>query len=360
MRASIDRRLAERDQDRAEARPLSAERAREGARLVAAATTLAKQPLVSVPDTTEDGQALSIRKILVGWTDAECAALVSRPIFDEAIYGTVRFHHRSVREYLTAEWLQSLLVRQGSRRRIEELFFREQYGLPVVVPVMRPILPWLAILDEGILNRLLRIAPEITFEGGDPSQLSAETRRVVLRQVCEQLAQPAHGRSTLDYAAVKRFAGADIAGDIRSLLVKYASDDNIVWFLLRLVWHGELAAAAPEAKQYALNAREKYARMAALKAVRTVGTSADFAEVLEAILSEPGALLRDWLDEIIQGRWLNLAPSGGSGAGALERVRRLPKRQVGRRRQDWVSGADGKRGGASASPPRPCFFVCPG
>ena len=57
-------------------------------------------------------------------------------------------------------------------------------------------------------------------------------------------------------------------------------------------------------------------------------------------------------------RWLNLAPSGGSGAGALERVRRLPKRHVGRRRQDWVSGADGKRGGASASPPCPCFFVC--
>jgi hypothetical protein len=301
MRASIDRRLAERDQDRAEARPLSAERARAGARLVAAATTLAKQPLVSIPDATEDGRALSIRKILVGWTEAECAALVSRPIFDEAIYGAVRFHHRSVREYLIAEWLQSLLVRQGSRRRIEELFFREQYSIPVVVPAMRPILAWLAILDEGILRRVLHLAPEITFEGGDPSQLPAATRRTVLRQVCEQLAQPAHGRSALDYAAVQRFAGADIAGDIRSLLVEYADDDNIVWFLLRLVWHGELKEVAPEAKRFALGAREKYARIAALKAVRTIGTARDIAEVLDAILVEPDALLRDWLDEIVQG-----------------------------------------------------------
>lgn len=39
-RNSIDRRLAERDQNRAEARPLSADRARQGAMLLAAATTL--------------------------------------------------------------------------------------------------------------------------------------------------------------------------------------------------------------------------------------------------------------------------------------------------------------------------------
>ena len=115
--------------------------------------------------------------------------LLSRAIFDEAIYGTVRFHHRSVREYLTAEWFSDLLKNEASRRSIEELFFKKQYGLEVVVPVMRPILSWLAIFDQKICNRISQVAPEIFFEGGDPSQLPIDTRekykpspRLILRE----------------------------------------------------------------------------------------------------------------------------------------------------------------------------------
>lgn len=50
MRNSIDRRLAERDQGRADACPLSAERARQGSRLLAAATTMSQDPTIRVPD----------------------------------------------------------------------------------------------------------------------------------------------------------------------------------------------------------------------------------------------------------------------------------------------------------------------
>ena len=50
MRNSIDRRLRERDQDRADIRPLSVDKARVGAKLVAAATTLAHEPTIRVPD----------------------------------------------------------------------------------------------------------------------------------------------------------------------------------------------------------------------------------------------------------------------------------------------------------------------
>jgi hypothetical protein len=58
-------------------------------------------------------------------------------LVDEGICGTVRFHHRSVREYLTAEWLHELIIDDGSRARIEQLFFRSQYGIEVIVPTMR-------------------------------------------------------------------------------------------------------------------------------------------------------------------------------------------------------------------------------
>jgi hypothetical protein len=144
MRASIDKRLEERDQDRADANPISKERIREGARLVAAAATLAKESAIRVPDGQQNDRGLAIKEVLTDWDDTDARILLTRPIFDEGIYGTVRFHHRSVREFLTAEWLNSLLVDEGSRARIENLFFRRQYGIEVVVPTMRPILPWLS------------------------------------------------------------------------------------------------------------------------------------------------------------------------------------------------------------------------
>lgn len=299
VRSSIARRLAEHDQDRSEAHPIALERLRLGARLVAAACTLGQESAIRVPDGSDNPKGLAIREVLTDWDDIDCATLLARPIFDQGIYGTVRFHHRSVREYLTAEWLRALINDDGSRARIESLFFRSQYGIEVIVPTMRPVLPWLAILDERILDRVCRLAPDIIFEGGDPSQLPRETRSKILRQVCEQLAQPAHGRSLTDYAAVQRFANVDLTDDIKALLMQYAEDDDITWFLLRMVWQGEIAGAAAGAKRFALASRAKYTRIAAFRALATVGSAADQAEVRRAFLADEGDVNRDWLAELI-------------------------------------------------------------
>ncbi len=98
MRNSIDRRLAERDQRRADARPLSADRARHGSRFLAAATTLIQNPTIRVPDGAQNSKGIAVQSVLPDWDDKDQSTLLSRPIFDEAIYGAVRFHHRSVRD----------------------------------------------------------------------------------------------------------------------------------------------------------------------------------------------------------------------------------------------------------------------
>lgn len=299
MRTSIAKRLEERDQDRSEARPITAAKILAGARLVAAAATLAQQSSIRVPDGQENSNGLPIRDVLTDWDDTDCAILLSRPIFDEGIYGTVRFHHRSVREYLTAEWLHALIVDEGSRKKIEALFFRRQYGIEVIVPTMRPVLPWLALLDGRILDRVVRLAPEILFEGGDPSKLPLETRQAILRQTCEKLAEPAHGRSMMDYAAVQRFTDPDLADDIDALLDQYAGDEDIVWFLLRMIWQGDIKALAGKAKQFAITSRNKYTRIAAIRAMTGLGTPADAAEVRAAFLTEPAPLSRDWIAEFV-------------------------------------------------------------
>lgn len=301
MRNSIDRRLAERDQGRAEVRPLAAERARKGARLLAAATTLTQDPTIRVPDGADNSKGVAVQSVLPDWDDKDQLILLSRPIFDEVIYGTVRFHHRSVREYLAAEWFAELLKHETSRRTIEGLFFRNQYGLDIVAPTLRPILPWLAILDEKIRERMRKIAPEIIFEGGDPSQLPLEVRRFILHEVCEQMADGATGRSMRDYTAVQRFANPDLTDDVCALIRKYADNEDLTAFLLRMVWLGRLTGALKEAMDVALNpTAEQYARSVAFRAIYAIGSDEDQEQVRQSFLTKASNLNRVWLAELLE------------------------------------------------------------
>jgi len=300
MQNSVERRLQERDQNHRDAHPLSTARAREGACLLAAASVLGRESTIQVPDGSHNNKGIAIRAVLPDWNDHDQSTLLSRPIFDEAIYGTVRFHHRSVREFLTAEWLDGLLKRSASRRAIEALLFRVQYGIEVIVPTMRPVLPWLAFFDEHIRERILRVSPEVLFEGGDPSALPLVTRKVILADVCKELAAGISGRSALDYSAVQRFANPDLADDIRALLNQYAADDEIVNFLVRMVWLGRIVSLKDEVKTLALApSTPQYTRIAAIRALRQVATNADLDDLRQSFLEEASILKRDWLSEII-------------------------------------------------------------
>lgn len=300
MRNSVQRRLEERDQNRREAHPLSAARAREGARLLAAASTLGRESTIQVPDGSHNNKGIAIQAVLPDWNDHDQLALLFRPIFDEAIYGTVRFHHRSVREFLTAEWLAGLLERLASRRAVEALLFRVQYGIEVIVPTMRPVLPWLAIFDERIRERILRVAPEVLFEGGDPLALPLETRKAILVEVCKELAASTSGRSALDYSAVQRFASPDLADDIRALLMQYTSNAELVGFLIRMVWLGRIASLKDEVKALALApSTPRYTRIAAIRALGVVATNKDLDDLRQSFAKEASILKRDWLSEIV-------------------------------------------------------------
>ncbi|ESX45117.1 hypothetical protein NLY43_05600 [Mesorhizobium sp. C416B] len=302
IRSSIDRRLVERDPNRAEQRPMTLNRALEGARLLAVAATLLQNQVIRVPDAVPSAAGIPIQSVLPGWDEKEHTILLSRPIFDEAIYGTVRFHHRSVREYLTAEWFAGLLGRETSRRNIEGLFFRSQYGLDIVVPALRPILPWLTLLDERIRARVRKVAPEIIFEGGDPSHLPLELRRYILQEVCEQMAAGDIGRSIRDYSAVERFANVDLTQEVRDLLGKYADNADLTAFLLRMVWLGQLKEALPEVLQIALTpGGDHYVRTNAFRALRASGSDDDRRQVRDSFLAEGAVLNREWFAELLEG-----------------------------------------------------------
>lgn len=302
MRFNIDRKLSESDPERAEHQPIAKERIRLGARVVAAAATLSRESTVRVPDAKPTNGGIDVKSILPDWNEQECKALLVRPVFDEAVYGTVRFHHRSVREFLTAEWLSELLESGNSRREIEALCFKEQYEIDVVVPALRPIVPWLALYDAKILDRLTDIAPEVLLEGGDPSALPKPVRQKILRRVCSKIAEGKSAKSVTDYGAAQRFADDDIASDIKELLAKHKGSSDLEWFLLRMVWQGRLSTCLDEAKTLASDAStEHYSRIAAIRAVETVGVDDDLIEVFRKIVADGSDIDHSLIAEFLQG-----------------------------------------------------------
>lgn len=302
MRNSVRRRLAERDQDRAELRTLSEDRATRAIKLIAAAVALTHDQTLRVPDGTSNDRGMPINQLLGNWDARDLSTLLSRPIFDEAIYGTVRFHHRTVWEYLAAEWFHDLLKEDTSRRKIESHFFKKQYGLDVVVPSLRPILPWLAIFDERIRDRLAAIEPEVVLEGGDPSHLPLSVRRHILKEVCQQLAAGAPRHPVHGYDAIQRFAHDDLGDEIRDLLETFKKNETIVDFLMRMIWLGRIASLAQQAKAVAeVPTASRYTRIAAMRAVRAVGSSGDQEDVRRSFLGEADELSRECLTELIAG-----------------------------------------------------------
>jgi hypothetical protein len=298
IEASITHRLSEPDPDRAQATELTSDRLREGIQLLAAAATLTQQSDIRLPGALVGVQGIEPHDVL-NWSESDIATLLGRPIFDGSIHGAVRFHVRRVREYLTAEWLHGLLVRQASRVPIEALCFRIQYGREVVVPTMRGVLPWLALFDDRILERIRRVAPDVMFEGGDPSQLPLEMRSRLLDDACRQLADAGSGRSLTDFQAVQRFAAPDLAQDIKRLLAAHGHDDEVVYFIMRMIWQGEIRDAAAEALQVALTASGHATRIVAIRALVAVGHAEDQAKVRTALLAQPGDVDRDWLKETL-------------------------------------------------------------
>jgi hypothetical protein len=90
-------------------------------------------------DSVEASEAaLDVSKILSNLNADERATLLERPLFGFASYGRVRFHHRSVVEYLAAGRLETLLLRGISIKTIKRLLFTETaQGTRTVRPSMR-------------------------------------------------------------------------------------------------------------------------------------------------------------------------------------------------------------------------------
>ena len=104
----------------------------------------------------------------------------------------------------------------------------------------------------------------------------------------------------MDNSAIERIATPDLASDTLALLETYGTNDDVVFFLGRLVWQGEMVDCAPALARIAVDpSRGRYARIAAIRGVMAVSDSKLKDEVWETIADDSAPLDRAVLTELL-------------------------------------------------------------
>ena len=289
------------DPDRELRQPLNLAKARDGAMRLAAAVVLTGEAGIQVPDGVHTRPCIEAAAVLSDWEPADVRALLERATFDGVIYGAVRFRNREVREILAAGWFSKLLERGHSRHEIRLLFFRTKFGHHFVSPRLRVLLPWLILEDSDFRSRILADHPEIAMEGGDPTGLPLPTRKTILSDVVERLVRHEDCSAAGDNSALRRIAHADLTEHTLALIDRYPDNEEVLFFLGRLVWQGAMSGCVSRLSDVAADpGHDTYTRIAATRAVTTCGTAEQRGALWDALLASDEDIPREILADMVR------------------------------------------------------------
>ena len=223
---------------------LSPAQLREGAEQIAAACTFSGCSYVLVTEDASIANAVSPADALPHWTPLEHRRLLGTAIFDEGTYGRVRFHHRAVREYLAACWVERRLKDGLPLALALELFIQAPYGVEVLLHSRRPVLCWLASLNVRVRERIIRQFPEMLMYEGDPQCWSTddvvEAFKGYLRKL-EAGYRPDWWNDASELRRVTNMLPPDLLAED---LNRYSRSPEVLYELLRLINGGKMASCA--------------------------------------------------------------------------------------------------------------------
>ncbi len=233
-----------------ESAPLSYNESVNGAsRLALAAALTRKLTLRHSAEADRHGpqeeKPLDPATILPDWPAKKRATLLERPLFGFASYGRVRFHHRSVIEYLTAQRLNDLRSQGMPFRALRRMLFTETaQGITVVRPSMLSTAAWVALDDPKIFHELLEHEPSALFNYGDPESLTLHQRKKALRAYVEHYGDGSWRGMRVPHIQVSRFAGPDLGDEIVELWSEGIENEEVRGLLLELAGTGRNAECA--------------------------------------------------------------------------------------------------------------------
>ena len=297
---NIKQRLKEINPDRTLRQPLSLEKAENGAMILAATITMTGKNGIWVPNGNPCDKGIDAQDVLKDWNATDIDALLGRAIFCDQLYGMVRFRHREVRELLTAKWIVNRLENRASHEILENLIVRKKFGETVIAPRIRSILPWLILFDSSISEVVLKLAPEIAYEGGDASRLRLNDRISLLEAITVKIADDIDETVIREHEAILRIARPDLAKTTASLIKRFWYNDTIIFFLARIVLYGRMYECIPQLREIAFNCeRELYARVVSIRAIIAIGTSQDREALWTGFSGIETVLPRRIFDELI-------------------------------------------------------------
>lgn len=278
---------------------LTRSRLEEGAELLAIGVVLTGISSVRLQESGSEA-AIKPDTLLQGWSCAELNALLTCGIFGEPVYGEVRFRHREIRELLAARWISHRLGVEANRSEIESWIFRRQYEQTVLSVRLRPLLPWLILLDERIRNRVTRDYPDVVLEGGDAAVLPLAARAETLTRVIEQITDANSALRGLDNDAIVRIAGPDLETLTLELIDKHAKHDDAIFILGRLAWQGKMRRCVEPLASIAVEpGRGRYARIVSVRVVAALSNTQRFLQLWQDILACEASVPQGVFSELV-------------------------------------------------------------
>lgn len=259
--------------DRKEAAEVSLEKAIEGATRLALACLLTRRMTLRYSAASDCVQAseaaLDVPTVLYDWTSDERTALLQRPLFGFASYGRVRFHHRSVVEFLAARRLHKLIESGVAIKSIKRLLFAETgQGLRVVRPSMRPVAAWLSIDHDTIFDEVNVRDPGTLLDFGDPQSLPPPSRIRALEAFVDRHGTGGWRGLRIPQIQVRRFVSAELEDIVICLWNKGIENPEIRELLLQLIAAGKFQKCADIAHIVVMDSNAPiYERLLALEAL---------------------------------------------------------------------------------------------
>lgn len=285
-------------EDRAEHSELSVTKAIEGASRLALAMVVTRRLTIRHSAESDQGgaeAAFDPNLILSDWTAAERKTLLERPLFGFASYGRVRFHHRSVIEFLASERVRSLRVDTMSTSALKRLIFVQTRGKTIVRHSRRPIAGWLALSEPTVFEIIRDNEPDVLFNEGDPESLTIQQRLQVLRAFVHRHSKGDWRGIRVPNIQISRFASPDLAEEINFLWSESIENREIREILLQLIELGQIEECSDIAFTCALDPQlDDNERLAAIDALVSIKD-----ERLSEVVNQITYSSQGWSDRLI-------------------------------------------------------------
>ncbi len=305
---SIAERLREPNPDRTRSADLNGVMALHAVERIGAAMVFGRQATIAIPDrdpALASDSSLDLADILPDWSGDDRIHLLTRPIFDPATLGRVRFHNdndSNVRSFLAARWLVRLRGANLSTANLFRLLFANSYGLEVIRPSLNETAAWLCLWDKDVVNEVVRRGPGLLLSAGDPASLSVGVRSAALAALLQEATNEDQEWPWWDNDKLRRFAQSDLVDTVQSLWPQYRTHTEAAQLLMRLVWLGALKECGPLAREVAFDsAADPLLRVFAGKAFLAIADPSTLADYAALTMANPVTLpVRMVRDAIIE------------------------------------------------------------